>query len=406
MGVKVADPSSLVDDFTSSMKAQQDRQMQQQDMMLKHQQALYAGQANDRANAENTRQQSEHDQALTDLATKRAKNEEDKHTQMFGEEAETLASLPSEKRKDYYDNHLIPTLTKSGYATHDMPPYSDDLIHSWRMNALTAGERSTERMAQQKLNQGDFDTKVGLDGNYYLLPSKKQKDMSPVNLGLGAPPQVGITQGPNGPVAYTLPKSGAQPTGTPIMGPGNAPITQPLKEIPETVKSTIRDNQNQLGLIDQIQTAFAKPGQHTGAGYSLLNSLPLGVGNIVANQIDPEGTQGRQLLARIGSIEMKAVNGQRITANEIPRLRPWIPQLDDSPPIRDWKLKNFKAEALKMNSEISQEYTTKQGYREDPLLGGQQTPTQQTAKYKAGDKRTNSHGDPMIFDGTKWGLKQ
>lgn len=398
LGVRTANIGDLISTFQQAKKIKADKVQQDLDNSFK-QQNLNLNQNQD------NREQNKYNQELTDLATKRADARHAKVNSLLGEEAETILGLPQEKRQEYYTNHVVPGLQHAGFDTSDLPPYDESLPLAWRQNAMTPGERATERTAKEKaINADAYDMKIdGTTGKYYYTAKDPRSGLPDIPTDKVAPPQVGVFQGPTGPMGYTFPKiAGGNPTGKAITDPGTGvPIPKAQIPIPTQVQSNIRDNANNMVIARNILTQLGdKNTNPTGPLKEVVNHLPFG-SNINA-YLDPKGEPTRELIGELSSLKMKSISGAVINAHEMPRLAVWIPKLGDSKEVVKSKLTNFTTEIARMNQEIASQYTNKQGYREDPLLkNNSQVPVKQ---WKAGDTRTNSHGDPMIFDGSKWGI--
>lgn len=365
----------LADSYLLSQKMAQDRRQQIQDTEFKKKQMQFAQNADNRAGSQEKREQTVHDETLVDLATKRKDARRARINAILGEEAETIATLPSEKRSLYYTQHLLPDLTEAGFDTDDMPEYSDDLIHGWRMNALTPGERSDERKVAAKGEgwKDLYDLKIDEAGKYVYMPKMPNdpRAPSPIKSETGAPPQIGYGQGAYGPAVFATPRSGQGGTATPLVGPDGKPAPRPLIQMPETVKASIRSNSATLNTVKSINQLLSA-GETTGTGpmQALANSLGF-VGRVGLQMFDEKGAPSRQLIGKLSSLKMKDISGAVINAHEHPRLAQWIPQLEDTKPIILQKLQNFALEVASINKEMAQQYTQEQGFREDPLLKGQ-----------------------------------
>lgn len=100
-----------------------------------------------------TRTQKTFDEQTTTIAEQRKDKRRQLLTKLHADEAETLFSLPEEKRPVYYKEHLLPSLKEEGFDVSDMPEYSNELIQSWRTQALSPDERSRIRIEEEK-NKG------------------------------------------------------------------------------------------------------------------------------------------------------------------------------------------------------------------------------------------------------------
>ncbi len=374
--IKTPNLADLADMYFGAKKFKEDQLTSQQERALKIKQGQYQANADTRAGKQEVRTQSEYDQTLLDLATKRQDALHSRLNSYLGEEAEALDNLPQEKRSEYYSKYLIPNLKKAGLDVSDMPEYSDNLIEGWRKRAMSPGERATERNTKVKAAGSDmYDLKIDKDGNYVYIPKTPitiQPGQNPngvVNSGIQAPPQMGVVQGPNGPMGYSFPRGGGAPTAAPIAGPAGAPVERPKIAIPTTVQNTIRNNLNQMSVVSQIVQGLANPKINpTGPGKDLVSKPPYG--DQINAYFDPQGEPTRELIGKLSSLKMKDISGAVINAAEMPRLAQWIPQLKDTKAVANIKLQHFMNEIVTMNKEINSQYTSEQGYRPDPLLNG------------------------------------
>lgn len=372
MQVRAPMLGDLADSFILTQKLRQDQVAQQEERIIKKKQLGLDEKRIGLAEKQDTREQKVHDEEMTDLITKRKDAHRNRINQLLGEEAETLASLPSEKRSLYYSQYLLPSLTEAGFDTNDMPEYSDELIHGWRMRALDPKDRSEERKSTFKnANMDRYDRVIdGKTGKYMYMPKYPGDPLAPepILTDYDAPPQIGFGQGDSGPYVFNSPKViGGGATGSPIQGPGGKPVGKPLIQIPENVKQDIRENVSQLSIVRTIEAQIAKlPNSPTNPLYGVLNKLPFG--DKIVDIFDEKGAPSRQLIAQLSSLKMKDISGAVINAHEFPRLKQWIPQADDLKPIVLMKLRNFANEVIKINHEMSKQYTKEQGFKEDPLL--------------------------------------
>lgn len=375
--VKSTNLGDLADSYFLARKMADDRAAAAQERAFRTQQIELAKKADNRAENQDIRAQEEHDQTLEDLSIKRKQQRRARLNSFLGEEAEAIAALPSEKRAAYYKQYLIPGLSEEGFDTSDMPDYSDDLIHGWRMKALSPDQRSTERMSQNKAPADNYAIKIDANGNYIYMPKSPglANAPAPVPTNIGAPPQIGYGQGPLGPMAFATPRSGQNPVATPLKDPTGAPVTRPLIQMPEAVKKDLRDNFAQLSVVKQIENALSSAATTgTGPDKGLIAKIPL-FGDLGLQIFDKEGAPSRQLIAQLSSLKMRDISGAVINAHEFPRLAQWIPQIGDTKPVVLQKLKNFSNAILALNQEISQQYTKEQGYKPDPLISGTTAPT-------------------------------
>lgn len=135
------------------------------------------------------------------------------------------------------------------------------------------------------------------------------------------------------------------------------------KAIPQTVTKGIQENVNNLKQIDRALAALEKnPGSVGGVG-SMIASVVPGAGNL-QNRIDTEGVDLRALIGNIGSLVIHERSGAAVTASEFPRLRPFIPDISDSPETVKKKLNSFKANYEEIIRDTLSYYGPENGFRE------------------------------------------
>lgn len=372
MQVRAPQLGDLANSYLMSRKLAQDQVAQQQEAALKQKQFGLDVKRDTRAEAGEKREQTVHDEMLADLGKKRQDAQRARINSLLGEEAETLAQLPSEKRNLYYTQYLLPNLAGAGFDTDDMPEYDDGLIHAWRMKALTPGERSDERTAGSKGKYEDlYDMKIDkATGKYVYMPKfpNDPRAPKPILSEIEAPPQIGYGQGADGPRVFVTPRTGEGGTSNPLITPEGTPEGRPLVQIPDHVKATIRSNESAFKVVqDLIGKLEAAAKSHTGPAHHLGAQLPFG--EELVNWVDPEGMDIRQDIAKLSSLEMKEMSGAVINAHEFPRLATWLGQTRDSKNVVVSKLKNKLESLLGQHKSMVSQYSKQQGYREDPVLG-------------------------------------
>ena len=113
------------------------------------------------------------------------------------------------------------------------------------------------------------------------------------------------------------------------------------------VKELKEANVGMAGIDDAIASIEANP-----QALGLVNALP--GSETVRQYTDPKGVTTRAKVANIGSLKVHDRSGAAVSAQEFPRLRPFIPQQSDSPEAATKKLEDLKAEYGRMQAEWAQ----------------------------------------------------
>lgn len=157
------------------------------------------------------------------------------------------------------------------------------------------------------------------------------------------------------------PKTGAI-VGSTVTGPSGEPLQKELKQIPASVNTAISTNRQSISAInDAIRMVEANPDAVGWKGY-----MP----NKLLNETNPEGVDARAALSNIGSLKLHERSGAAITASEFPRLAPFIPLSTDDAETAVKKLKQMRKIALGEQEGLTATYSKEQGYRPNPISGG------------------------------------
>ena len=155
---------------------------------------------------------------------------------------------------------------------------------------------------------------------------------------------------------------------------------------PASVKEAITSNESKIRKIsdaliatdpkattEQKKYLASKRIVHDPKATGLQGFLP----NVVLNRVDPSGVDVRGLIADLGSMEIRDRSGAAVTAAELPRLAPFIPNEKDDPSAVRKKLFGFKNALTELNKDIRAGYTFEQGFVPPPEGRGsaQQPPT-------------------------------
>jgi len=150
-----------------------------------------------------------------------------------------------------------------------------------------------------------------------------------------------VMQTPDGPVFVYPPKD---PAGAPAVVP--AGVKPPPKEMPASVVEKMAQNNVTLSKIDRAMEVVDK---YPGA-FGLWNKL----GDTVRQRTDPEGVEGRAMIADIAGQKIHDRSGAAVTVGEAERLKPYVPNVTDAPDVVKRKLSLFRQEYAAMQDELAQ----------------------------------------------------
>ena len=171
-------------------------------------------------------------------------------------------------------------------------------------------------------------------------------------------------------------KPGQTPTGIPVMGANGENLGKPLKPIPANINTAISENDIALNKVNRaldlnagkeitLPSGAKIQGSATATGF-FKGLTP----QVILNSWDPSGVDTRSFIADIGSLKVHDRSGAAVTASETPRLKPFIPSINDSAETAAKKLTNFKAEYQDIQNNFAETYSREQGYRPSPVLSG------------------------------------
>lgn len=183
---------------------------------------------------------------------------------------------------------------------------------------------------------------------------------------------------------------GANGQAMPVMGPDGKPLTGKTtadKVIPSPIAKAYTENANSLRKID---SALEKV-KNFPDSFGLTKAL----GDTANQRLDPEGVEARAIVADIGSLKIHDRSGAAVTAAETPRLKPFIPNVTDTPETIKKKLGLFRQEYQNIQNDLQGMYGADQGYKSFP---GAQTP----AAPGAVERSTSKSGKPMHKENGQW----
>ena len=114
-----------------------------------------------------------------------------------------------------------------------------------------------------------------------------------------------------------------------------------------TITKAVASNQQQLAYIDKAIAAVKAYPQ----AFGLTRGLPF-VGDMVDQRVDPKGIEARSLVANIGSLQIHDRTGAAMTAKEEPRLKPFVPGVNDTQEKILTNLEQLKAGLLETNDAL------------------------------------------------------
>lgn len=166
--------------------------------------------------------------------------------------------------------------------------------------------------------------------------------------------QKATTHQPGVSVSYGAPVAGVDMNGNPIYfqpsKDGGAPsiikgVAPPAKEMPASMAEKFAQNAVTLGKIDKAISLVKENPNALGAQ----NYLP----DSVVQRMDPQGVEVRAMVADIGGQRIHDRAGASQTVGEVQRLKPYIPNLTDSPATIKEKLTLFRNEYAAMQSALA-----------------------------------------------------
>lgn len=128
-----------------------------------------------------------------------------------------------------------------------------------------------------------------------------------------------------------------------------------MKAIPAGSVKDYVDNNKSLRQIDKAVAALDSYPNAVGGTNALIPDF-------VQQRADPKGVAARAIISDIGSLIIHDRSGAAVTAAEMPRLRPFIPNVSDTAATVKKKLANLKSAIAEMQGDIESVYSEDQGY--------------------------------------------
>jgi len=137
-----------------------------------------------------------------------------------------------------------------------------------------------------------------------------------------------------------------------------------IKDIPASITKGMTENLSAMQKIDSAIESLDKTPNATGSWGSVVQYLSPEWGGKLNNEyIDPEGLKARAQVADIGSLKLHDRSGAAVTIGETPRLKPFIPSINDNAKTVTEKLLNLKAEYNNMLASQHDYYNHDNGFK-------------------------------------------
>lgn len=145
------------------------------------------------------------------------------------------------------------------------------------------------------------------------------------------------------------------------------------KPLPATAAAGIQANLESLRALDSAIAALKSRPQSIGPGTGML-------GDTFTQFNDPDGTEIRSRVGKIGAMTIHDLSGAAVSATEAPRFQPFVPTVQDRPEVAEKKLNQFR-EALQAQIKESLDYYS-------PANGYMPYQTPQAEQFRQGEKPT------------------
>ncbi len=129
-----------------------------------------------------------------------------------------------------------------------------------------------------------------------------------------------------------------------------------LQLINPTAAGGIQENLKTLRGVDAALAALNARPESIGPGTGFL-------GDTFTQFNDPNGTETRSNVGRVGAYTIHDLSGAAVSASEAPRFKPFVPAVTDRPEVARQKLEGFRKELQASIKESLDFYTPTNGYR-------------------------------------------
>ena len=144
------------------------------------------------------------------------------------------------------------------------------------------------------------------------------------------------------------------------------------RAVPAPIVKAYIENNTALSKLDRADAAVT--------AYPAAFGLHRLVGDTINQRVDPQGVDARAIISDIGSLKIHDRSGAAVTAAETPRLKPFIPKVDDTPETITKKLASFRKEYQQIQADIGAIYSKDQGYKELPASAAPVAPARQVKR--------------------------
>lgn len=196
-----------------------------------------------------------------------------------------------------------------------------------------------------------------------------------------APPANGASASPPAQQPSPQPATPQGPAPRTTTLPGGAQVTtipRTDRDPPQPIVGAMTENANAVQSIDRAMMALNRYPAAVGVRPGIANLT--GWSSMIWDRMDPDGVEVRAAIADIGSLKIHDRSGAAVSAQEFPRLRPFIPQVGDSAETVRTKLLRFREEYMQMLRDQYENYGPAQGYRPLPSVERILTPPTATGQ--------------------------
>lgn len=133
------------------------------------------------------------------------------------------------------------------------------------------------------------------------------------------------------------------------------PAPKQVQSIPTAAAAGIQSNLENLRAVDAAIAALKARPQSIGPGTGML-------GDTFTQFNDPQGTDTRALVGKIGATTIHDLSGAAVSATEAPRFQPFVPTVTDTPETAQKKLLKFREALQSQVKEALDYYGPANGY--------------------------------------------
>lgn len=169
---------------------------------------------------------------------------------------------------------------------------------------------------------------------------------------------------PNTSVSYGAPVAGVDSNGNPVFfqpdkGGGAPAIIPGVKPQPRETPAALKEKMASNAVtLDKIGRAISLVDKNPGA-LGLKNYM----GDVITQRADPGGVEVRAMISDIAGQKIHDRSGAAVTVGELARLKPYIPNVTDTPSVVKQKLYLFQNEYQAMQQELNSGASIEQASR-------------------------------------------